>query len=69
MVDVHCHILPGLDDGPEDMEDFASDGRIRHRRRNYARGSDAALEQSNTHSIICECENCGTSSRRGSENG
>src|SRR5690348_5855185 len=21
MVDVHCHILPGLDDGPEDIEE------------------------------------------------
>jgi protein-tyrosine phosphatase len=28
MIDLHCHILPGLDDGPEDMEETLAMARI-----------------------------------------
>jgi protein-tyrosine phosphatase len=28
MIDLHCHILPGLDDGPDTLDESAAMGRI-----------------------------------------
>ena len=45
MVDIHCHILPGIDDGAKSMEILREDGGNRHCRRHYARHRHATLER------------------------
>lgn len=30
MIDIHCHILPGIDDGPQEMEESVEMARIAH---------------------------------------
>ncbi len=42
MVDIHCHILPGMDDSADTMETSVKMAEIAIARWSHARGWDAA---------------------------